>query len=159
MSLERRSFLKSGMLTTVSAIMALGSARLAFGQKGGLLTRVIDSQTPIKAQREPTYFFTSATFEPYVNGIFQAPDARGELVSLTLVSVTDYKPEPDTRITTGLVPALDSFSLMFKAARPLPEFTSIHTMSHPSLGKFNIFLTPRQTDDGMFYEAVFNHFK
>jgi len=46
---------------------------------------------------------------------------------------------------------------MFKAARPLPPFTSIHQISHPSLGKFDLFLTPREKDGAFYYEAVFNH--
>jgi hypothetical protein len=47
---------------------------------------------------------------------------------------------------------------MFKAAGPLPQFTSIHKISHPSLGKFDLFLTPHSQEGGaLLYEAVFNH--
>jgi hypothetical protein len=47
---------------------------------------------------------------------------------------------------------------MFKATSPLPEFTSIHKISHPALGQFDLFLTPRPQAGGtVYYEAVFNH--
>jgi hypothetical protein len=47
---------------------------------------------------------------------------------------------------------------MFRASRPLPPFTSIHKISHPALGKFDLFLTPHPADDGgILYEAVFSH--
>ena len=102
--------------------------------------------------------FSRATFDPYVGGIFQAPDARGKMVSLRLLSATTNKPSGNTRISTGKVVNTDSFSLMFKAARELPPFSSIHTISHPALGKFDLFLVRHPQAGGvMLYEAVCNH--
>jgi hypothetical protein len=157
MAISRRFFLKSGSLTALAAGAALSSGRLAFGQSQTEGTN-LGYQIPITAQQKPTYMFTRATFEPYVDGIFQAPDARGHMVNLTLVSVTTNKPATATRISTKRARDTDSFSLTFKASKPLPPFTSIHRISHPSLGDFDLFLSPRPQDRGvMMYEAVFNH--
>ena len=157
MAISRRFFLKSGTLTAIAAGVALGPNYLAFGQKGTLGTG-LGYQIPIKAQQQPTYMFTRATFDPYVGGVFQAPDARGRMVNLTLLSATSNKPSADTEISTGKALETDCFSLMFKAARALPESTSIYQVSHPALGKFDLFLTPHSQAGGVVgYEAVFNH--
>ena len=154
MPISRRLFLKLGTLTAIAAGVALHPNRLAFGQKQSNL----GYQIPVEAQQLPTYMFTRATFDPYVGGIFQAPDARGKMVSLTLLSATGYKPSANTKISTAKSQETDSFSLMFKATRALPPFRSIHQISHPSLGKFGLFLTPHPQAGGvMLYEAVFNH--
>jgi Domain of unknown function (DUF6916) len=155
MSISRRFFLKSSTLTAIAAGVAFNPQSLLFGQ-----TRQADNQgfaIPITAQQEPTYMFTKSTFDPYVGGIFQAPDARGRMVNLTLVSATAYKPATNTKISTAKSIETDSFSLMFKAARALPEFTSIHKVSHPSLGKFDLFLALHSQGGTLLYEAVFNH--
>jgi len=157
MAISRRSFMKTGTLTALVAGVALRPNLLAFGQRSNQSTS-LGFQIPLEAQRDPSYMFTRATFDPYVGGIFQAPDARGKMISLTLLSATTNKPSVNTKLSTRKSPETDSFSLMFKASRPLPPFTSIHTVSHPSLGKFDLFLTPHPQKDGVvYYEAVFNH--
>lgn len=154
MAISRRFFIKSGTLSAIAAGVAFSPNRLAFGQRSTQGTS-LGSKIPMAAQREPTYMFTRATFDPYVGGIFQAPDSRGKLVSLTLLSATSN--QSSAKISTGTPVVTDSFSLMFKAARSLPPFTSIHHVSHPALGKFDLFLTPRVKDGVFYYEAVFNH--
>lgn len=157
MAMSRRFFLKSGTLTAIAAGVALRPNLLAFGQKGAQATS-LGYQIPIKAQQRPSYMFTRATFDPYVGGIFQSPDVRGRMVSLRLLSASSYKPSANNKVSAGKGIETESFSLMFKAARGLPEFKSIHTISHPSLGKFDLFLTPHSQADGLrLYEAVFNH--
>ena len=157
MAISRRFFLKSGTLTALAASVVLRPNLLAMGQ-----TRTAGTnqgfQIPITAQQDPVYMFTRATFDPYVGGIFQAPDARGRMVNLTLLSAkSNITSAAAAKVSAGMVMATDSFSLMFKAARALPPFTSIHQVSHPSLGKFDLFLTPREKDGVFYYEAVFNH--
>jgi hypothetical protein len=157
MAISRRFFIKSGTLTALAAGVALSPTARAFGQKRTQGTS-LGFQIPITAQKEPTYMFTRATFDPYVGGIFQAPNARGKMINLTLTSATSYKASAKTKLSTAMARDTDSFSLMFKAAAPLPEFTSIHKISHPALGKFDLFLTPHSQPGGvMLYEAVFNH--
>jgi len=156
MAISRRLFLMSGTLTALAASVALRPNLLPLGQRRTAGTTQ-GFQVPITAQQQPSYMFTRATFEPYVGGLFEAPDARGQMVSLRLLSATSNKPSTSTKISTRAAMETDSFSLMFKAARPLPPFTSIHQISHPSLGKFDLFLTPREKDGVFYYEAVFNH--
>ncbi|HEY8189009.1 MAG TPA: hypothetical protein VIF64_23285 [Pyrinomonadaceae bacterium] len=154
MAISRRFFLKSGTLTALAAGVAFNPNSLIFGQ-----TRTpkinLGYQIPITAQKQPTYMFKRTTFDPYVGGIFQAPDAQGKMISLTLLSAKTNK--SSASITTAPAIETDSFSLMFKAERQLPAFTSIHKISHPSLGTFDLFLTPRENDGEYYYEAVFNH--
>ncbi|HWN10692.1 MAG TPA: hypothetical protein VNO50_15745 [Pyrinomonadaceae bacterium] len=161
MSFERRRFLKSATLTAVSAGLALGMGRAVLGQKKWLpAEKSIGYQIPIKAQQDPLFHFTEGTFRPYINDIFQAPDARGEMVTLRLVGVNGYKPKAGSMVTTARAPKpreTRSFALMFKAEKQLPPFTTIHKVRHPALGKFDLFLTPREVDGEFFYEAVFNH--
>ena len=145
-------------MTTFSAVLAVAGSRLAFGQKRRRSARTENYQVPIEAQASALFFYTSNTFQPYVNDIFQAPNARGQMITLTLISVSQYKMRPTTRLSTKKVPQPDSFSLMFRAEARLPQFTSIHRVSHPALGEIDMFLTPHQADDGtLLYEAVFNH--
>ena len=154
MAISRRFFLKSGTLTAIAAGVAFSPTHLVLGQKRiGIASPGFE--IPITAQEEPTFMFTRGTFDPYVGGIFQAPDARGRMISLKLLKVTTSK--PSTKITTARARATDSFSLMFKAERALPQFTSIHHISHPSLGTFDLFMTPRENEGEFYYEAVFNH--
>jgi hypothetical protein len=161
MSLPRRSFLKTGIMSALSVGAILSSARLGLSQKSGRVhTTVTTTEIPLAAQRDPVFLFARGTFDPYVGDIFQAPNALGQMVSLTLISVTDYKPQSATKLSTLRPLATECFSLMFKASDQLPPFTSIHKISHPALGKFDLFLTPRESGDGVFfYEAVINHIR
>src|SRR6476660_3460709 len=153
MPISRRLFLMSGMMTTIAAAVSLNSQTVSFAQTGawqGL-------QIPLTAQQQPTYMFTRSTFVPYIGGIFQTSDARGRLISLTLLSATAYKPATN-RLAKGTPIETDSFSLTFKAARALPESTSIFKVSHPALGEFDLFLSLHsELQKEPIYEAVFNH--
>jgi hypothetical protein len=166
MSIARRSFLKSATMTTLSAGLAIGSAHLIFGQQAGNgrslrktgASAGADFPISIEAESNPLFFFRSSTFSPYVGDIFQVPNARGETIEVTLTGVSDYKMNRATRISTGRLRQSESFSLTFTASERLPQFTSIHRMSHPALGEFDLFMTSHQTENGTFvYEAVFNH--
>ena len=158
MSIERRRFIKSALLTAASAGLALGAGQAVLGQKKRkpLETR-LGFPIPIRAQEDALFYFSEATFRPYVNGYFEAPNARGQMVSLKLLSVTAYKPKVGSMVAPSRAVETDSFSLMFKSTERLPPFTSIHQITHPSLGKFDLFLTPREKDGEFYYEAVFNH--
>ncbi|MEK6281962.1 MAG: hypothetical protein AABN95_16530 [Acidobacteriota bacterium] len=154
MQLPRRGFLKSGALTAVTAGLAISGAQFTFAQGPG---RPRGFAIPRQAEESPLFSFTQETFESYLNSIFQAPNARGEMVSLTLVEVRGYKAKRNTRISTRFSQELRSFSLSFTAQERLPQFTSIHRVSHPALGEFDLFLTPHELENGTFtYEAVFS---
>jgi hypothetical protein len=157
MEISRRRFIKSSTIAAFAAGVALNSQNSILAQRRTQGTS-LGYPIPLKAQQEPTYMFTRATFEPYVGGIFQVPDARSRMIELTLVRTKDLTPSAaENKLTTGRPPQTDSFSLSFSADRQLPPFTSIHQISHPSLGKFDLYLTPGVNDGVNYYEAVFNH--
>lgn len=109
----------------------------------------------MEAQKDPVFLFSEATFKPYLGDIFTAPNARGERIALKLVTVQPYRVK---NTLTKSARETSAFSLTFKAAGELPPFTSIHTISHPRLGEFDLFLTKRKSDEGdLTYEAVINH--
>jgi len=152
MSLPRRTFLRAAFRSTLSAGLLLTAARVGLGQKSNSAD---GREIPIEAQKEPVFLFKESTFEPYLGGIFQAPNARGEMIELRLVHIKKH--EQKNELTKRAL-ATESFALIFKASDELPPFTSIHHISHPALGKFDLFLTPRKSNkDEFFYEAVINH--
>lgn len=165
MSIARRNFLKSATMSTLSAGLALSSAHLIFGQQQRTGQRQSyrpatdgDFQIPIEAQREAEFYFRASTFSPYVGDIFQAPNSQGKMVELKLTRVSEYKMSATGRAQAKQARQPKSFTLTFGASEELPPFTSIHTVSHPALGKFDVFLSSRKSDDGaLVYEAVFNH--
>lgn len=157
MSFERRRFLKSATLAAVSAGLTLGLGRYAFAQKkGNLVDHILGHQIPIKAQQDSLFYFSEATFRPYINDIFQAPGSRTKMVPLELISVNGYKSRGGSMVAKSKSRETRSFALMFKASKPLAS-SSIHKMRHPALGKFDLFLTPGEKDGKFYYEAVFNH--
>ena len=158
--LERRKFLKMGVLSVFSTGLLLGSARIGLAQKSVGRTFERSADLPLAAQQDPVFLFKAETFKPYVGGYFEAPNARGEMIPLQLISLKSFKPSKSALLITPKVVETDSFSLLFKAAAPLPPFTSIHRIKHPSLGEFNLFLTPQKAESGeLVYEAVINHIK
>jgi hypothetical protein len=171
MPIGRRNFLKSATMTTLSGGLALGCAELLFGQRirdgeiqprRPIPLRQVDTgdnfPIPFEAQLDALFYFRPSTFRPYVGDIFQAPNARGEMITMELLRVSEYKMAATTRISTKKTRQPQAFSLTFTASEPLPQFTSIHKVSHPALGTFDLFLTSRVSEDGTFlWEAVFNH--
>src|SRR6476659_4041248 len=108
MATSRRLFLKSGALAAVAAGFGLKNVKVALAQG-----RANDYSIPLGVQRQSTFLFNRGSFEPYINGIFQVPDATGAFVNLTLLSVTSYTPNRQTRISTTTPRQSDAFSLMF----------------------------------------------
>jgi hypothetical protein len=155
---SRRTFLRDGLCSALSVALLLASSRAGLGQTAqGRVSPNTQPEIPIEAQKDPVFFFRQETFKPYVNGIFQAPNARGEMIDLRLVKLETYK---SSGKLTDRTRETNSFTLTFKASAELPPFTSIHTIRHSALGEFDLFLTKHKTDMGeFFYEAVINHFK
>ena len=151
MTMLRRTFLRDVSRSAFAAGVLFASARAGLAQTG---TR---SDVPAEAQQDPVFLFTAATFTPFVGDIFESHNARGESIELRLDQVKKH--DIKNRLTPKALPT-DSFSLIFKASSELPPLTSIHQISHPRLGKFDLFLTRVKTEnDGLFYEAVINHLR
>ena len=147
MDLARRKFVQSSLLVTASTLLFWGNAKSAFAQ-----AIQSDGKLSDAVLRDPVFRFTRETFEPYVGGYFESPGARGQMVTLKLVSIDTPKSTPAT--------VTDSFTLQFDADGELTTFTSIYPIKHAALGSFDLFLTRRDGPKGeITYEAVFNHLK
>ena len=157
MSLSRRRFIKTGALTALSAgFIFKGGEALVFGQKSRQVHTDIE-RVPYEAQKNPILYYKASTFEAYVGGTFIGRDALGRPIELELVRSTPYKIDPKTRLTTARTRETESFSLLFRAQRALPEFSSIQGIEHAVLGNFDLFLKPSRGDNGeIFYEAIIN---
>jgi len=159
MSISRRFFLKSGTLTALSAGLLVGASGSVFAQKAKTLRpdiMPIDG-IPYQARHDALLYYTRAAFDPCVGSVFEATGRDGNPVDLTLISVTQYQTKTATRITTGKVRATDSFSLMFKASARISQISQTPPLTHPVLGKLELFMTERIVDGEIFYEAVINH--
>jgi hypothetical protein len=156
MSLSRRKFIRSGALTALSAGVIFTAAESAFAQKKPLRRPISKFDVPYEAQQNPILYYDRTTFEPYVGGTFIGRDARGRAIELKLLRVTENKPTSRT-IAKGARRETESFTLTFDASKALPEFTSIHVIEHPVLGKFDLFLQRAGDNNQMLYQAVITH--
>ena len=154
---SRRRFLRTGTLTAVAACCALVPGRLALGQDLTGTSPSLNSEIPFEATQSAVFYYTRQTFDPYVGGVFTGRGPGGRPVELTLLGVTTYNPSRGTRIMLCRARKADTFSLTFRAERPLSELSSVHTLEHAALGKFDLFMTRTITADGVFYEAVISH--
>jgi hypothetical protein len=157
MSLSRRKFLRSGAVCALTVGALSRSPLVAFGQEGARAVPRLDFQIPYEATINPVFYFSRATFEPYVGSTFATTGIGGRSVELQLVSVTGYEPSTATRLTTRPRRQTNCFSLQFRASGQLRQLTTIHTLDHGALGKFNLFVTESQAEGAWFYEAVVNH--
>lgn len=162
MSVTRRRFLRSGAITVLAAGLVFRPGVLAFGQDKKGADSAHGFQVPYEAQQNPVFFYTRATFEPYVGGVFQTRGLGGGVVELTLVSIHDWnakQPKSKIRVATATSTArTDCFSLLFRASGKLPELTTIYRLEHGALGTFDLFMTPSKGEHGeRIYEAVINH--
>ena len=154
MSVTRRSFIKAGALSALSAGIILNYAGLALAQTSAPAG---DFPIPQEAKTDPVFYFQKSTFDPYLNTTFRAR-ARGEVVNLVLVKVVDISSPGRSALTRRARPST-GFSLLFRASAPLSGITTIHTLEHDALGTFSLFLqrTSAKESRELYYEAVFNH--
>ena len=161
MRLSFRELLRTSSLSAVSAALVLSATVDGIAQKQtpreGATSIQRSSDLPIEVQKDPVFLFKPETFKPYVGSIFTAPSALGQKIELKLVDVSVFTDSDERGIKLAL-PKTEGFSLTFRAAAELPRFTSIHKISHPSLGTFELFLTKCKSDNGdLLYDAVINH--
>ncbi len=136
MSITRRRFLQAGSLFTLFSIIP--TKRIV-----GETTRIRDviSTTP-DAESGALAHYTKATFESYLNSIFQLQTAN-ETVALTLIDVTDM-PAPKGG---------ECFTLLFRGGKQsYPQAT--YTLVHPSLGTLQLLLVPAGFDRQAVWECV-----
>jgi len=125
MSVTRRTFLKAGTASTLFALIP----KCVLAESGKL--RDANSTS---AQDGALANYSKATFESYLNSIFQLHTAN-DIVAVTLVKVAD-------------MPAAkggECFTLLFRGGkRSNPQDT--YTLVHPSLGTFQLLLVPAGSD-------------
>ena len=153
MSVSRRSFIRSAAVCALATGALLRTPLAAFGQAGAAL----DFAIPYEATTSPVFNFTRTTFEPYLQGIFVAAGGRSRTVELQLVAIRGYAPPSGALLTTRAYRRTDCFSLLFSSAAPLSQLSSIHTLEHAALGKFDLFLKESAGRGEYLYEAVINH--
>ena len=157
MTVSRRTFLRSGTMTVVMKGLALDAIPRAFAQQVSKHDPSKDFEVSFEAQQAPTFHFKRETFQPYLNGVFTLR-AGANSVEATLVSVSEYLPNPNSGKVTRRWRSTNSFALVFRADGKLTDLTSIYEVEHGALGKFPLFLTHSDGPQGKhFYEAVFNH--
>src|SRR5205085_6235398 len=157
MTVTRRTFLRSGSLSALGAALLLRNYRSALGQKLKSSNPTIDFPIPYEAKLDPVFNYSIATFESYIGSSFSAR-GQGRNVKMTLVGVRNRNTKATSKMPTTKTRPSDCFSLLFSAPAPLAEFTTIHTLNHGALGKFDLFLVQSEDAQGqLFYEAIINH--
>jgi len=161
MSVNRRSFLKSGALSALTAAVGLIYAAPARGQVGAVEAprSTLGVPVPFEAQQSPLFYFTRGTFQPYVGDIFIA-SAGSKSISMKLVKVSGFTPKAWGTFSPGRVQPTNCFVLKFSSTDEveLTDLTSIYNIRHGALGEFPLFMTRRDGPAGTsLYEAVFNH--
>jgi len=130
---SRRKFLKAGILAALFAAVPLKhilgqSWKDRDGNPG-------DGSSPSLQNNDPLATYTKATFLSYLNSVFQLSNGF-TVVEVTLLKVNDMSPPKEG----------ECFSLLFRGgSQALPQST--FTVSHPSLGRFPLFLVPAGPDD------------
>ena len=159
MSFTRRKFIVSGAAAALVAGVAMGAGTPAFGQGAKKKSDPTqDFQLPFDAQNTPAFFFKRETFQPYVGGLFTIR-AGAHSIEATHKEVRDCTPSPKgAALTKGKPRQTDCFALVFQTTGELTDLTTIYTVEHGALGKFNLFMTSRSPARGTYiYEAVVNH--
>lgn len=158
MSVTRRIFLKSGVLSALAVSFLIKPAAFAFGQDLRQANPALDFQIPYEAKQGALFYFTRTTFEPYIGSSFQTRGTGGGTANLTLLSVRDCTPDAKSLKVTTKSRTSDCFALTFRASKPLPDLTTIYRLRHGALGEFDLFMTRRgETRGTILYEAIFNH--
>lgn len=156
MSISRRGFFKSAVMSAVVVGLFSHSARFVFAQeKSGVKDAHGYFQVPPQALGERLFHFKRATFEPYLQSEFRVAVGPYRVVTLTLVKVEDRTPRPQ-RGRARLEG--ECFSLLFKASGQLSELQQTYVLEHEALGNFTLFLVDAsEKDAGTFYQAIINH--
>lgn len=150
---SRRKFLKTSTLAALAVGVQLKSFTLVSAQqgRGGRLSPAGGFQVPQKSQSDIINYFSKETFAPYLNTSFRASQKSSQGATLKLIEVNDLnasRKHPE---------AVKGFSLIFSGPKSRQLESKIYTIEHDALGRFSLFLTPIERENGrIFYEAVFN---
>lgn len=133
MSSSRRKFLKAGVLAALFAAVPLKSV-LSQGWKSRD-GNPNEGFTPGVRNNDPLASYTKAAFVSYLNSVFLLSNGF-TVVEVTLLTISDM-----TAPKGG-----ECFSLLFRGGSQAWA-QNTYTISHPSLGRFLLFLVPTGPDD------------
>ena len=148
MSFSRRKFLRSGALVAAAAsipitkVMATesGTAGLASGKKTAL-----DSRS----------FLNREAFTQCLNSRFSFSHPNVASATLKLIEVRDLTPTAGKR--SAAATGKECFAAVFIGSADDSLRQETYTVSHGSLGTFQMFLVPNnKTGQRRYYEALFN---
>jgi hypothetical protein len=134
MSVSRRKFLKAGTLVALTAAIPLN----VFGQNRK--ERDGNPVDQLAAQTDPLQHYNKSAFTSYLNSVFQLYTGYS-IVEVTLTEVKDLLP-PGARAANGT----ECFSLLFRGGTVALR-QNTYQITHPSLGRFQLFLVPGGPDD------------
>src|SRR5258708_21332576 len=130
--LSRRSFMRSGVLTALALGVTVATRRSAFAQ-GAKSNPNFDFPIPYSALQDPLMNFKQSAFKMFIGTPFNVTKPKSNVV-LTLVNVTGYQPDPNTKITTKPPRPCDCYSLSFSATGALPTTNTVYSLTHAALG-------------------------
>lgn len=140
----RREFLKKGSLAA--------AAGLAFGLVGPVKAAAFEGffQVPSGSASNPINTLTAARFEPLIgSGFTVRQPGFGNSKVLNLLDVTELKFKQSNEIKQ------ESFSVLLEKSNGTRMDSGIYEIYHPSLGRFNVFISP-VTDDPNLLEINFS---
>ena len=144
MSLSRRKFLRAGTLVALAAGIPLKS----------LVAKTI-SQTssflPTDDQLNAGSYLNRESFSRHLNTKFSFALKERRGVPVKLIEVNDLTPK--TMATSGK----ECFAAVFLGPRNAPLRQETYSVTHESLGKFDMLVVPIAShSEGVYYEAIFN---
>jgi hypothetical protein len=149
--------MKAGIMVAAFAGIPLKTLIAPGQQQSGSQPPGTLFQIPVEVQNDLLNYYTSSTFKPYVNSLFQISLSRTDVKYLTLVEVKDNCPSTAQEAVTTIG---DCFSLLFLGMRNQTSKQNTYQVKHPALGEFSLFLVPvgkriARTNQ-QHYEAVIN---
>jgi hypothetical protein len=98
-------------------------------------------------------FQTEADFSKYVNTNFRVELVSPHPIDLKLIAVVRRESGPTEQA------GMERFSTVFAGPTDIFLPQNTYQMTHPEMGKFEVFLVPiAQEADGFRYEAVYNFY-
>ena len=114
-------------------------------------------QSPASIEQSGDSKMTSAKnneFSPFVGDQFKISTESQQTLSLKLVEVTDRSVQVNIDKQEN---RQECFSMIFKGPADLPLDQKTYAFEHPGMGRFDLFIVPIGTGDGVIdYEAVIN---
>jgi len=148
MSFSRRKFLRSGALVAAAASIPITKAMATGSGSWGLASEK-------KAALGSQLSLNREAFTKCLNSRFSFSHQNSPSASLKLIEVRDLTPPAGKR--SAAATGKECFSAVFIGSADDSLHQETYTVSHSSLGTFEMFLVPNnKTGQRRYYEALFN---